>query len=145
MKTLIFIIAMMMTIPASADVLDWNDYDTTHTALIQILPRGTYYVSTAGDDATSGTSTRPWASVAALDLYKFEAGSTIKFKCGGEWRYSVLMPQNGVRYTSYGTGPKPKIEHLLIERITTTTVSGLLFKHAEIRGTTQTLTIGFYK
>jgi hypothetical protein len=73
----------------------------------------TFYVdSAAGLDANSGESPeRAWASLDRVNAAELRPGDTVRFKCGGMWRGS-LVPASGdeglpVRYTSFGEGPKP--------------------------------------
>jgi hypothetical protein len=76
----------------------------------------TYYVDNAGsDDATGTTMTSAWKSVYKVSNTPLEAGSTVLFKRGGQWRDSRLLTQNGVlngaatTYGAYGTGDKPRL------------------------------------
>ncbi|MCH5377649.1 MAG: hypothetical protein JJ992_27140, partial [Planctomycetes bacterium] len=75
----------------------------------------TYYVdSQGGKDSNSGRSERtPWRSLQRVNDAPLQPGDTVRFKCGGIWRGS-LLPVSGeedapVTYTSYGSGPKPAL------------------------------------
>jgi len=73
----------------------------------------TFYVdSESGRDANDGRSEhRAWRSLERAGAAELKPGDTVRFKCGGVWRGS-LVPASGeqnapVTYTSYGAGPKP--------------------------------------
>lgn len=75
----------------------------------------TFYVdSEAGQDSNNGQSPeRAWRSLDRVNAMELKPGDTVRFKCGGQWRGS-LVPANGdegapVTYTSFGKGPKPVI------------------------------------
>ena len=68
-----------------------------------------YYVSMNGDDNNLGTSPeRAWKTPAKLNEAEIEAGSYVCFERGGIYRGNICM-QNGVTYTAYGQGDKPKL------------------------------------
>ena len=75
----------------------------------------TFYVdSDSGRDGDDGRSEeRAWRSLDRVNTADLAPGDTIRFRCGGLWRGS-LVPASGdenapVTYTSYGKGPKPLI------------------------------------
>jgi len=75
----------------------------------------TFYVdSEAGrDDRDGRAEDRAWQSLDRVNEADLQPGDTVRFKCGGAWRGS-LVPKSGdegapVTYTSYGEGPKPLI------------------------------------
>ena len=75
----------------------------------------TFFVdSENGRDGDDGRSEdRAWRSLEQVNSADLKPGDTIRFKCGGVWRGS-LVPASGeenapVTYTTYGEGPKPLI------------------------------------
>ena len=69
-----------------------------------------YYVSAAGSDGNSGTSTSaPWQTVAKVNGTSFSAGDVVSF-LGGDTFAGTLTPATGgisvnpIVFTSYGTG-----------------------------------------
>ena len=75
----------------------------------------TFYVdSEHGRDANSGRSEQSaWQSLERVNTAELKPGDTVRFRCGGVWRGS-LVPVSGdenapVTYTTYGEGPKPLI------------------------------------
>lgn len=75
----------------------------------------TFYVdSERGEDRNDGRSEETaWCSLDRVNGAELKPGDTVRFRCGGVWRGS-LVPVNGdegapVTYTSYGDGPKPLI------------------------------------
>ena len=75
----------------------------------------TFYVdSDSGRDAAEARSEETaWQSLDRVNAADLKPGDTVRFKCGGVWRGS-LLPASGdenapVTYTSYGEGPKPLI------------------------------------
>jgi len=75
----------------------------------------TFYVdSEQGGDANDGRSVdTAWCSLDGVNGADLKPGDTVRFRCGGVWRGS-LVPASGdenapVTYTSYGDGPKPLI------------------------------------
>jgi hypothetical protein len=73
----------------------------------------TYYVSLNGNDSNDGTtSSSAWKTVAKVNGAKFQAGDSILFERGGEWRESLTASSDGaegkpITYDAYGTGAKP--------------------------------------
>jgi hypothetical protein len=65
------------------------------------------------DDNTGRSEKAAWRSLDRVNGAELKPGDTVRFKCGGTWRGS-LVPVSGdenapVTYTSYGEGPKPLI------------------------------------
>jgi len=91
--------------------LAWQDADAGTSA-----GNGrTFYVdSEHGRDGDDGRSEKTaWRSLDRVNAAELEPGDTVRFRCGGVWRGS-LVPTSGdengpVTYTSYGDGPKPLI------------------------------------
>lgn len=68
----------------------------------------TYYVSPKGNDSNSGTSPEsPWKTLKKVNAVGFTAGSTVLFERGSIFRGQVIV-RNGVTYSAYGTGEKPR-------------------------------------
>jgi len=86
-----------------------------------------YYIDyTAGNDSWDGLapeyvsgSNGPWKN-ATKASGAFNAGDTIKFKCGETWTYQGFTVNSSgsagspITFTSYGTGNKPKFHHAQI-------------------------------
>ncbi|MBT0666183.1 hypothetical protein KI809_17870 [Geobacter pelophilus] len=78
-----------------------------------------YYVSTAGDDANSGTSaSSPWKTIFKLNQTRFVPGDSILFKRGDIWdgeNAAPIMPSTSgnagkpITWGAYGSGPNPVI------------------------------------
>lgn len=73
----------------------------------------TFYVDDrAGRDDVDGRSAdRAWRTLDRVNTAELRPGDTVRFRCGGEWRGS-LVPVSGsavapVTYTSFGRGAKP--------------------------------------
>lgn len=68
--------------------------------------------SEGGSDDNDGSSPEhAWQSLERVNAADLRPGDTVRFRCGGAWRGS-LVPVSGedqapVTYTSYGEGPKP--------------------------------------
>ena len=68
-----------------------------------------YYISNNGNDKNNGLSEeKAWATLDKVNKAKLKPGDGVYFERGGLWR-GQLWAQNGVTYSSYGTGEKPKI------------------------------------
>ena len=81
----------------------------------QVVESRTFYVdSQEGRDSNNGQSEdTAWRSLDRVNAAELKPGDTVRFKCGGAWRDS-LVPVSGdenspLTYTSYGEGPKPLI------------------------------------
>jgi hypothetical protein len=75
--------------------------------------RRTFFVdSETGRDSDDGRSPdHAWRSLDRVNAAELKPGDTVRFKCGGTWRGS-LVPASGdegapVTYTSFAQGPKP--------------------------------------
>lgn len=81
-----------------------------------------YYVSNNGSDANDGlSSATAWATLKKVNTTPLKPGDGVFFQRGGLWRSEpwqgmpghcgngVLYAQNGVTYSAYGTGEKPKL------------------------------------
>jgi len=75
----------------------------------------TFFVdSETGQDGNDGLSAdRAWQGLGRVNAAELKPGDTVRFKCGGVWRGS-LVPASGeegapVTYTSFGQGAKPQI------------------------------------
>ena len=68
-----------------------------------------YFVSARGDDANDGkTPETAWASLDRVNRAELSYGDSIRFERGGIWR-GQLWAQEGVSYSAYGEGEKPKL------------------------------------
>lgn len=73
-----------------------------------------YYVSNSGSDSNDGKSpSTAWATIkrvvkAGTDK-TLKSGDAVFFERGGLWRGEALLCAEGVIYSAYGTGDKPKI------------------------------------
>ncbi|HSB93233.1 MAG TPA: right-handed parallel beta-helix repeat-containing protein [Flavitalea sp.] len=72
-----------------------------------------FYVSTAGNDANTGTKQSPWKSIEKVNAFHFEGGDSIFFKRGDRF-YGSLTCQSGqpmrpVVYSDYSSGKLPVI------------------------------------
>ena len=73
-----------------------------------------YYVSNSGSDSNDGKSpSTPWATIkrvvkAGTDK-TLKPGDAVFFERGGLWRGEALLCAEGVTYSAYGMGDKPKI------------------------------------
>jgi hypothetical protein len=83
----------------------------------------TYYISSAGNDASNGTSTTTsWATLNKVNGFSFAAGDNILFNRGDTWYGTLTISQSGtsnirITFGAYGSGAKPIITGF-------TTVSG---------------------
>ncbi|HWR62389.1 MAG TPA: right-handed parallel beta-helix repeat-containing protein [Clostridia bacterium] len=67
-----------------------------------------YYVSNDGDDEKDGTTPeKAWATARRVGTAQLKHGDAVFFERGGLWR-EVLICQEGVTYSAYGTGVKPR-------------------------------------
>lgn len=75
----------------------------------------TYYVSTAGSDSNSGTSTSaPWQSLSKLNSTTFAPGDQILLRSGDTWSGGIVLTESGaagspITLGAYGSGNKPLI------------------------------------
>ncbi len=78
---------------------DDNKYESDHM----------FYVSPNGNDNFDGRSPdKAWLTLAHLDDDQIAPGSVIHFERGGVWR-GGFNAREGVTYTAYGVGEKPRI------------------------------------
>lgn|GEM_PF-1938050 len=69
-----------------------------------------YYVSPAGNDASTGTSTSgPWRTIAKVDAANLGSGDQVLFLRGGTWRETLTPHVSGLTFGAYGTGARPII------------------------------------
>ncbi|MBQ7821803.1 MAG: S-layer homology domain-containing protein [Clostridia bacterium] len=71
-----------------------------------------YYLSATGNDSADGlTPATAWKSISKLSGADFlKEGDAVLFKCGDSFRItSAFQTVEGVTYSAYGTGAKPKI------------------------------------
>lgn len=76
----------------------------------QLPCQGTaYYVSNTGDDGNDGLSPETaWATLDKVNTADLQWGDGVYFARGGLWR-GQLWAQEGVTYSAYGQGEKPRI------------------------------------
>lgn len=68
-----------------------------------------YYVANNGDDNADGLSPQTaWKTYKNPNSFSFENGDAVLFKKGDVFR-GMLEAKDGVTYSSYGVGPKPKL------------------------------------
>lgn len=68
-----------------------------------------YYVSPEGDDNNTGTSPdAPIKSIEKVNALQLKADDAVLFERGGLWR-GHIQSRNGVTYSAYGKGEKPRI------------------------------------
>lgn len=71
-----------------------------------------YYVSENGNDDNDGKSEKTaWATLSKVNGTTLSNGDTVLFERGGNW-YGQLAVQNGVTYSAYGKGLKPRISNV---------------------------------
>jgi hypothetical protein len=69
-----------------------------------------YYVSNSGDDKNDGKSEKTaWNTIDKVNAADLKPNDGVFFERGGLWRTTGLVCQQGVTYSAYGTGDKPKI------------------------------------
>lgn len=68
-----------------------------------------YYVSNSGSDQSNGRSPETaWATLDKVNAANLQPGDGVYFQRGGLWR-GQLWAQEGVTYSAYGQGEKPKV------------------------------------
>ncbi len=68
-----------------------------------------YYVSNSGSDQNDGTSPQTaWATLDRVNDTQLRPGDGVYFQRGGLWR-GQLWAQEGVTYSAYGEGEKPRL------------------------------------
>ena len=73
-----------------------------------------YYVSNNGNDENDGlTPETAWATLVKVNGMAFgshlKSGDGVFFERGGIWRGQIANHSEGITYSAYGEGPKPKI------------------------------------
>lgn len=69
-----------------------------------------YYVSNQGDDGNDGLSPETaWATLDRVNQASLEYGDAVFFERGGTWRNTTVETKEGVTYSAYGEGAKPRI------------------------------------
>lgn len=69
-----------------------------------------YYVSNQGDDGNDGLSPETaWATLDRVNQASLEYGDAVFFERGGIWRNTTVETKEGVTYSAYGEGAKPRI------------------------------------
>jgi hypothetical protein len=75
----------------------------------------TYYVSAAGSDSSTGTSSStPWRSLSKVNSTVLRPGDTVRFRRGDTWSGGIVANQSGtaaapIILNGYGTGNAPTI------------------------------------
>ncbi|WP_427131143.1 hypothetical protein [Pseudarthrobacter sp. S9] len=75
----------------------------------------TYYVSAAGSDTNTGTSSAtPWRSLSKVNSIVLKPGDTVSFRKGDTWTGGVVTTQSGtdaapITLNGYGSGNAPTI------------------------------------
>lgn len=88
-----------------------------------ILTGTTYYVSSAGNDASNGLSeSTSWRTISKVNSFSFSPGDKIYFKRGETWTQTLIPSTSGtssnrITFGAYGVGAKPLISGF-------TTISG---------------------
>lgn len=68
-----------------------------------------YYVSADGNDSNDGLSPdAPWLTLSKVTNAGLKPGDGVFFKRGDIWRFQTLTCQEGVTYSAYGVGEKPR-------------------------------------
>lgn len=76
---------------------------------------GTYYLSAAGNDSNSGTSSSlPWKSLSKINSVVLKPGDTVSLRRGDTWTGGIVANQSGtaaapITWKSYGSGSAPTI------------------------------------
>lgn len=69
-----------------------------------------YYVSNKGDDGNDGLSPETaWATLDRVNKAALEHGDAVFLERGGVWRNTTVETKEGVTYSAYGQGAKPRI------------------------------------
>lgn len=91
---------------------------TTETQIVQgetLTPGETYtgtayYVSNKGNDGNDGLSPdTAWATLDRVNEAPLQYGDAVFFERGGVWRNTTVETKEGVTYSAYGEGAKPRI------------------------------------
>lgn len=85
-------------------------HDITYSDSVYDPEKPTFYVSNSGDDSNDGKS--PETAWKTLDKVNDPAsvceGCNVLFERGGLWRGIIRVPHNGMTYSAYGVGMKPR-------------------------------------
>jgi hypothetical protein len=90
-------------------------FTTILLTISSIVSATNYYVKNGGNNTADGKSdANAWATIAKVNASTFSAGDLILFKKGDVWRETLTVPSSGnsgayIKFTSYGTGTKPRI------------------------------------
>jgi len=101
-------------VPTEADEALFAEVETVKQAILNNMDdmpcEGTaYYVSNHGNDENDGLSPETaWASLEKASVAELNPGDGVYFERGGLWR-GQLIAQDGVIYSAYGEGEKPKL------------------------------------
>lgn len=69
-----------------------------------------YYVSNKGNDGNDGRSPETaWATLDRVNEAPLQYGDAVFFERGGVWRNTTVETKEGVTYSAYGEGAKPRI------------------------------------
>ena len=69
-----------------------------------------YYVSNQGDDGNDGLSPETaWSTLDRVNQASLEYGDAVFLERGGVWRNTTVETKEGVTYSAYGEGAKPRI------------------------------------
>lgn len=69
-----------------------------------------YYVANDGNDNNDGlTPETAWATMDKVDSANLKNGDAVFFKRGDLWRIQPIICKDGVTYSAYGEGEKPRI------------------------------------
>ena len=73
----------------------------------------TYYVSAAGKNTNSGTSSSsPWQSISKVNSFKFAANDIILFRRGDVFHGGIVVKRSNLSFGAYGSGDNPVITGL---------------------------------
>lgn len=99
-------VARRETILASATQIVWDETLTPG----QTYTGTAYYVSNTGSDQNDGRSPETaWATLDRVNAASLKYGDAVFFERGGVWRNTTVETKEGVTYSAYGEGAKPRI------------------------------------
>lgn len=79
-----------------------------------------YYVSNSGNDSNDGMSPETaWSTINKVNSANLKYGDVVFFKRGDIWYDNEIWGQQGVTYSTYGTGPKPVFSGSVAENAAT--------------------------
>ena len=84
--------------------------DIVYSESVYDKSKKTFYVSNSGDDANDGLSPETaWKTLDKInDPESVCENCNILFERGGLWRGFIRVPYNGITYSAYGVGMKPR-------------------------------------